>query len=33
MKIFNLVILTKKKLMNEQIKCFNQGWDACKKVA
>ena len=32
MKIFNLIITTKKKLMDEQIKCFNKGWDSSKKV-
>lgn len=32
MKIFNLIIMTKKKLMDEQIKCFNKGWDSSKKV-
>lgn len=31
-KIFNLIIMTKKKLMDEQIKCFNKGWDSSKKV-
>lgn len=32
MKIFNLIIMTNKKLIDEQIKCFNKGWDSSKKV-
>ena len=32
MKIFNIIITTNEKLIDEQIKWFNKGWKDCKKV-
>lgn len=32
MKIFNIIITTKKKQIEDCVKTFNQGWDACKKL-
>ena len=32
MRIFNIIITTKKKQIEYCAKAFNQGWNACKKV-
>lgn len=32
MRIFNLVITTKLKQLNDTVQTFNKGWEACKKV-
>ena len=32
MKIFNIIITTKKKQIAYNAETFNQGWDACKKL-